>query len=292
MTTLDVTQRAVRKAVAREQGLLLALASPALVVMIVLLLLPVLWLVGLSFFEKGTLSFANYQRIAADAFYARSFWLTLWIALIVTASTAVIGYILAYTFTLLPRWLAAVGLAMVALPFWTSVLVRTYSWLVLLQNRGVVNKLLKDDLGLIDQPLRVMHNVTGTTIGMVHILLPFMVFPIYSALQRIDRDYMRAAHVFGASPIYAFWRVHFPLARTGLAAGIILVFVLSLGFFVTPSLLGGGRTMMMSLVIYRDVSLSLDWGPASAIATLFVLAVLAIFALGTRLVSLERLFQR
>jgi putative spermidine/putrescine transport system permease protein len=292
MTTHDATARAVRKAVAREQGFLLALASPALVIMFVLLVLPVLWLVGLSFFEKGTLSFANYERIASDSFYARSFWLTLWIGLLVTASTAVIGYILAYTFTLLPRWMAAFGLAMVALPFWTSVLVRTYAWLVLLQNRGVVNKFLRDDLGLIDQPLRLMHNVTGTVIGMVHILLPFMVFPIYSALQRIDQDYMRAAHVFGASPLYAFWRVHFPLARTGLMAGIILVFVLSLGFFVTPSLLGGGRTMMMSLVIYRDVSLSLDWGPASAIATLFVAAVLAIFALGTRLVSLERLFQR
>jgi putative spermidine/putrescine transport system permease protein len=292
VTTQDATQRAVRKAVAREQRLMLAIASPALLVMIVLLVLPVLWLVGLSFFEKGSFSFANYERIASDSFYARSFWLTLWIALIVTACTGVIGYVLAYAFTLLPRWLAALGLAMVALPFWTSVLVRTYAWLVLLQNRGVVNKFLKDDLGVIDQPLRLMHNVTGTTIGMVHILLPFMVFPIYAALQRIDRDYMRAAHVFGASPVYAFWRVHFPLARTGLAAGVILVFVLSLGFFVTPSLLGGGRTMMMSLVIYRDVSLSLDWGPASAIATLFVIAVLAIFAIGTRLVSLDRLFQR
>jgi ABC-type spermidine/putrescine transport system permease subunit I len=103
---------------------------------------------------------------------------------------------------------------------------------------------------------------------------------------------MRAAHTLGASPTYAFWRIHFPLARSGLAAGIILVFVLSLGFFVTPSLLGGGRTMMMSLVIYRDVSLSLDWGPASAIATLFIVAVLVIFVLGTRLVSIERVFQQ
>jgi len=291
MTTHDATRRAVRRAVAREQGLMFALASPALVVMIVLLVLPVLWLVGLSFFEKGSFSFANYSRVAEDAFYAKSFWLTVWIALIVTVATGIIGYIIAYALTLMPKWMAAVGLGFVALPFWTSVLVRTYAWLVLLQNRGVVNSVLLD-LGVIDEPLRLMHNVTGAVIGMVHILLPFMVFPIYSALQRIDPDYMRAAHAFGASATYAFWRVHFPLARAGLVAGIILVFVLSLGFFVTPTLLGGGRTMMMSLVIYRDVSLSLDWGPASAIATLFVAAVLAIFALGTRLVSLDRVFQR
>ena len=291
MTTAGATQRAVRKAVAREQTLMLALASPALAVMLVLLVLPVMFLVGLSFFEKGTLSFANYARIAQDAFYAQSFWLTVWIALVVTAATAVMGYILAYTFTLVPKWAAGIGLGLVALPFWTSVLVRTYAWLVLLQHRGIVNTALIN-LGIIDTPLRMMHNLTGTVIGMVHILLPFMVFPIYSALQRIDPDYMRAAHALGATPVYAFWRVHFPLARAGLAAGVILVFVLSLGFFVTPSLLGGGRTMMMSLVIYRDISLSLDWGPASAIATLFVIAVLAIFALGTRLVSLERLFQR
>jgi len=291
MTTVGTTKRAVRKAVAREQTLMLVLASPALIVMLVLLVGPVLFLVGLSLFEKGTLSFANYERIARDAFYAQSFWLTVWIALMVTAVTAVMGYLLAYAFTLMPPWAAAIGLGLVALPFWTSVLVRTYAWLVLLQNRGVVNTALIN-LGIIDQPLRMMHNLTGTVIGMVHILLPFMVFPIYSALQRIEPEYMRAAHTLGASPTYAFWRVHFPLARAGLAAGTILVFVLSLGFFVTPSLLGGGRTMMMSLVIYRDISLSLDWGPASAIGTLFVIAVLVIFAIGTRLVSLDRLFQR
>jgi ABC-type spermidine/putrescine transport system permease subunit I len=274
MTTAGATERAVRKAVAREQTLMLALASPALVVMLVLLVLPVMFLVGLSFFEKGTLSFANYARIGQDAFYAQSFSLTVWVALVVTAVTAVMGYILAYSFTLMPRWAAALGLGLVALPFWTSVLVRTYAWLVLLQNKGVVNTALIN-LGIIDEPLRMMHNLTGTVIGMVHILLPFMVFPIYSALQRIDSDYMRAAHVLGASPLYAFWRVHFPLARAGFAAGIILVFVLSLGFFVTPSLLGGGRVQVMATAIYQEALETLNW-PLAATVSMVLIAVFAV----------------
>jgi ABC-type spermidine/putrescine transport system permease subunit I len=209
----------------------------------------------------------------------------------VTLLCALFGYALAFGMTLMPGWAARLCLTLVALPFWTSILVRTYAWLVLLQNRGIVNNALIDS-GLIEERLSLMHNLTGTLIGMVHIMLPFMVFPLYAGMQRIDPDYAKAASGLGASALYAFRRVYLPLSLPGLAAGAVLTFVVSLGFYITPAVLGGGRTIVMALAIERDVNLNADWGPASASAVLFVLAVLAIFAALGRFVSVERLFSR
>ena len=137
-----------------------------------------------------------------------------------------------------------------------------------------------------------MRNETGVVIGMVHIMLPFMVFPLYAALRRIDPNQVRAAMSMGASATYAFWRVYVPQSLAGLSGGTVLVFVLSLGFYVTPAILGGGRTIVMSLAIERDVNLNFNWGPASASGVLFVIVVLGIFAALSRFVSVERIFHR
>jgi ABC-type spermidine/putrescine transport system permease subunit I len=248
------------------------------------------WLVGLSFLDAdGALSAANYLRVFADGSYVTSFWLTIRVAIAVTVITAVMGYVLAYAMTQMPPWLQTLCLALVALPFWTSALVRTYAWLVLLQYRGVVNKVLVQ-AGLLAEPLHLVHNLTGTMIGMVHIMLPFIVFPLYAGMRRIDPDLTRAALGLGASPIYAFGRVYFPQSVPALLAGVVLVFVLSLGFYITPAILGGGRTMMIALTIERDVNLHMSWGPAGAVAVLFVAAILGIFALVGRFLALERIF--
>jgi putative spermidine/putrescine transport system permease protein len=281
----------IRRDMRREQAAMLLLVMPSLAIMAALLLAPLCWLIGMSFVHGGLLSLANYQRIFTDAFYAQAMLRTLGVAMLVTLITAVCGYVIAYAITLMPRWASGVCLMLVALPFWTSALVRTYSWLVLLQNRGLVNTLLLK-LEVIDQPLQLVNSLSGTYVGMVHIMLPMMVFPIYAVLRRIDPNYMRAALSFGASQTYAFWRVYFPLSKPGLAAGSLIVFVLSLGFYITPALLGGGRVAIMSTVIERDVNFNRDWGPASAMSALFVLVVLAIFVLGSRAVSFERMFQR
>jgi ABC-type spermidine/putrescine transport system permease subunit I len=260
--------------------------------MTLLLLLPMLWIVGQSLIDRdNNFGLNNYTRLFADAAYADSFWLTVQIAGIVTLICGVFGYALSYAMTLMPRWAAGLCLVLVALPFWTSTLVRTYAWLVLLQHRGVVNKLLIS-LGAITEPLPLVHNETGTIIGMVHLMLPFMVFPLYAGLKRIDPDYMKAAMGLGASPLYAFWRVYVPQSMPGLTAGAVLVFVVSLGFYITPAILGGGRTIVMALAIERDVNLNYNWGPASAAAFLFVVTVLVIFVLLARFVSLERVFNR
>ena len=276
----------------RREARAAANAVPAVLVIVLLLGVPCAWLLGLSFIgNDGGPTLAHYTALFADAAYARSLWLTLWMAGVTTAICLVAGYLLAYAMTLMPRWAVTLTLALVALPFWTSVLVRTYAWLILLQNRGIVNNLLTG-AGVLDEPLRLMHNSTGALIGMVHIMLPFMVFPLYAALSKIDGDHVRAAAGLGASPMYAFWRVFFPQSLAGVAAGGVLVFVLGLGFYITPALLGGGKSIVMSIAIEHDISRNMNWGPGSAAGVLFVLGVLAIFAVVTRFMSLERLFQR
>jgi len=287
----DLGDREIRRVARREQLMLALLSLPALAVMSALLFIPLAWLVGLSFIDdNGSLTTANYARLLADGSLFKSLMLTLQLAFGVTVICAVTGYVLAYAITLMPRWLQTISLALVALPFWTSALVRTYAWLVLLQRKGVINRLLLD-FDLVSTPLHLVHNQTGTLIGMVHIMLPFMVFPLYAAMQRIDADLMRASLGLGASVFYSFRRVYLPQSLPGLVAGIVLVFVLSLGFYITPAILGGGRVMVISMVIERDINLHLNWGPASAIAVLFLVSVLGLFAIVGRFLSIERIFQ-
>ena len=281
---------AERRRVVRDERLgELLLASPAVVLVFVLLGIPVLWLLGLSFLAGGEPTLAHYQRLATDPVYLRSIAVTLRIACVVTALAVLIGYPVAYVLSQLRGGWAVLGLTLVMIPFWTSLLVRTYAWLVLLQRQGIVNKALVS-AGVVDEPLYLVHNEIGTVVGMVHVLLPLLVLPLYANMQRIDLGLMRAAASLGASPTYAFWRVYFPLSVPGLAAGAVLVFVLSLGFYITPAVLGGGKTLMVAILIERNVNLFFEWGAASSLAMLFAGVVLAFFWLLSRLLPLEQLF--
>jgi putative spermidine/putrescine transport system permease protein len=267
----------------------LALASPALTLLAVLLGVPVLWLAGMSILSGGEPTLEHYQRLATDPVYLRSMVVTLRIALVVTVLAVLLGYPVAYVLSQLRgRW-AALGLALVMIPFWTSLLVRTYAWLVLLQRQGLVNKALVGS-GMIEEPLYLVHNELGTVIGMVHVLIPLLVLPLYANMKRIDSGLMRAAASLGATPVEAFWRVYFPLSLPGLVAGAVLVFVLALGFYITPAVLGGGKTLMVSILIERNVNLFFEWGAASSLAMLFAGIVLALFSLLSRLLPLEQMF--
>jgi putative spermidine/putrescine transport system permease protein/spermidine/putrescine transport system permease protein len=174
----------------------------------------------------------------------------------------------------------------VILPFWTSVLVRTYAWLIILQRRGLVNDWLMS-LGIIDEPLQLAHNFTGVIVGMSHVMLPFLVLPLYASMKAIDRDYLRAGLNLGASPTKPFWQVFFPLSLPGLSAGLVLVFVICLGFFVTPALKGGGKVFMWSMRIEQTSRLYTNWGAASAMGVVLLVLTLGILwafykLLGTR----------
>jgi ABC-type spermidine/putrescine transport system permease subunit I len=263
---------------ARER-LLVLLASPALIVLGVLFIWPLLRLLSMSV-EGGTL--AHFEKAALDDLYISVLWDSLEIGALVTVICLLLAYPVAAWLAQAGRGGVALGMFFLLLPFWTSVLVRTYAWMVLLGRSGVVNRMLRD-WGLIDAPLPLLHNLNGVLIGMVHVLLPYMVLPIYAALVRIDPDLRRAAEGLGAPAWRAFLRVTLPLSLTGVFAGCALVFVISLGFFITPALLGGGRVMMISMLIEQQVREFLDWPFAAALATVLLAVTLGIYAVLARL---------
>lgn len=258
---------------ARER-MLLALAAPALAVLGLLFVWPLLRLLSMSVAD-GTL--AQFEKAALDELYVTVLWDSLEIALAVTAICLVLAYPVSLWLAQAGRTGFVLGMFFLLLPFWTSVLVRTYAWMVLLGRSGVINRMLRD-WGLIEAPLPLLHNLTGVLIGMVHVLLPYMVFPIYAALLRIDPDLKRAAEGLGAPAWRVFLRVTLPLSLPGVFAGCALVFVLSLGFFITPALLGGGRVIMIAMLIEQQVREFLDWPFAAALATVLLAATLAIYA--------------
>lgn len=251
-----------------------ALALPALLLFALFFGVPVARLMGLSV-EHGSAEW--YVRAFADPVYLDVFLLTLRIALAVTGITLLLGYPVAYLLaTTTPGW-RLVGFMLVLLPLWTSVLVRTYAWMVLLGRNGVVNKALVA-WGIVERPVALLYNTTGVLIGMVHVLLPFMVLPLYGALRRLDPGLMQAASGLGAPGWRVLWRVVLPLTAGGIAAGTVLVFVLSLGFFITPALLGGGRVVTIGVLIQQQVAELLDWNFAAALSVLLLVASVAIYA--------------
>jgi putative spermidine/putrescine transport system permease protein len=270
----------------REQRLMLALALPALLVILLLVVLPVGWLAWQSVYHNG-FTLENYRRIWSEDIYWRSFALTFEISLLVTLLALLLGYPIAYAASVAPKRWGIIILALVVLPFWTSVLVRAYAWLALLQRTGVINQLLRQ-FGVIDEPLALVHNSFGTVVATLHILLPFMVLPLYATMQQIPRDLMQAGASLGAGPLLTFWRIFLPLSLPGVLAGSTLVFVLTLGFYITPELLGGGRTIMISMLVSRNVELYDQWGAASAVGVVLLVAVGAIFFAVSRFIPLDR----
>ena len=277
----------LRRQQTREQWSLLSLATPALITIVLIILIPVGWLFYLSFIgSDGSATLEHYRKMVVYKSYFRVFITTFQVSLLTTLICILIGYPLSYFLALLPpRWVGFFMLA-VLLPFWTSLLVRTYAWLVLLQKRGLLNDFAMQ-IGLWDSPIKLVHNMTGTLIGMAHIMLPFLVLPLYGAMKKIDRDLMHAASNLGASPVNAFWRVYFPLSLPGLVAGSLIVFVLCLGFYVTPAVLGGGRVVMVATQITAILEHQFDWGAASALGVVLLVATILILYLAARLFKFD-----
>lgn len=271
----------------REQRMLLSLAGPSLIAVVAIIVIPVGWLFYLSFLgSDGQLSLEHYQKMIEYKSYARVFVTTFEVSILTTAICILIGYPLAYFLAIMPQRLAGFFMLTVLLPFWTSLLVRTYAWLVLLQKNGILND-FAISAGLWDSPIKLVHNMTGTLIGMAHIMLPFLVLPLYGSMRKIERDMMHAAANLGASPIQAFWKIYFPLSISGMVAGSLIVFVLCLGFYVTPAVLGGGRVVMVATQITAILENQYNWGAASALGVVLLVATLLILFAATRLFKLD-----
>ena len=265
-----------------------ALASPAFILVLVILVLPVGWLFWLSFVGPGGFTAVNYIRLYESGAYFAIFRTTFAMSLLVTALAALLGYPYAYLISQLSSRWAALGLLVVLLPFWTSLLVRTYAWLVLLQRRGLINTMLMK-LQIISEPLNLSYNVFGVTIGMLHIMLPFMILPLYAAMRAVDPGLTRAAISLGASRRQAFFSVFVPLTLPGLLAGSMLVFIYCLGFYITPQVLGGGRVNLVSMKILENATVYSDWGAASSLGVVLLLATLVIFKVSQKLLPVDRM---
>jgi ABC-type spermidine/putrescine transport system permease subunit I len=282
-----LNEKSLRTQAAQEQRLLLSLATPAVLAVIAIVVIPVGWLFYLSFTgSDGQLSFVNYQKMIEYKSYARTFVTTFEVSILTTLICILIGYPLAYFLAMLPERLAGFFMLAVLLPFWTSLLVRTYAWLVLLQKNGILNDFAMT-IGLWDSPLKLVHNLTGTLIGMAHIMLPFLVLPLYGSMKKIQRDLMHAAANLGASPVQAFWKIYFPMSLSGMVAGSLIVFVLCLGFYVTPAVLGGGRVIMVATQITAILENQFDWGAASALGVVLLVVTMVILTVATKLFKLD-----
>jgi putative spermidine/putrescine transport system permease protein len=287
-----LNSKALAKARRKEGRLFFNLSLPSLITILIVVFIPVFWLSSLSFFDRaGDFSWENYERIFQSQLYIKTFIVTLKISFITLFFCILLGYPLCYWLSQLPDRLASILMIFVLLPFWTSILVRTYAWLVILQRNGIINDTLLS-IGWIDEPLQLAHNLTGSIIGMVHILLPFFILPLFASMRSIDNNFIRAAISLGSTPRGAFWRVFFKMSLPGFFAGTVLVFVLALGTYVTPALLGGGKIQMLAQRIDSTIMLYSNWGAASALGVVLLVLAFAIIWIFNRAFGIDKLFMR
>ena len=240
----------------------------------------------LAFDESGGISWKAEER----RIYLFLFYRTMWMSALITVFCLVLGYPVAYLLATLPVRQSNLLLILVLLPFWTSLLVRTTAWIALLQSEGVLNDIMVF-IGVVsdDGRFQLIHNKFGTFVAMTHILLPFMILPLYSVMKTIPPSYMRAARSLGAPPLIGFLRVYMPNTVPGIGAGCILVFILSIGYYITPSLVGGQTGTFISNFIALHISETLNWGLAAALGVILLAVVLFLYFLYDRIVGVSNM---
>lgn len=220
----------------------------------------------------------NYEAALADPLVLSVMWRTLRICAIVTVFSVAMAYVLALLWVRGSALVRTLTELCILIPFWISVLTRAFGWLALLSSRGILNEWFQA-AGLIEDPLRLVRNEFGVIVGMIHFMIPFAVFPLASAMRMVDERVLMAARGMGASRTRVFWQVFVPMTAAGLLGAALLVFVFAIGFFITPAILGGGRSVMVAELIYLRIFQSPDWGLAAAISVILMLAVSALLAL-------------
>lgn len=269
-------------------GLSFLLIAPMMALMAFGFLYPVGKLLVGSFFSPE-FTLRHYQRLIQEPLYLAVMLRTFEIAFVVMVASLLLGYPIALAMARLKgRW-AMLVTACVLISLWTSALVRSYAWIVLLQRQGVVNSLLMD-AGLISQPLRLIYTEGAVIMAMTHVLLPYMILPIYSAVKTIPKELGQAARNLGAGAPTVFFKVTLPLSLPGVFAGSLITFILALGFYITPALVGGPRTLMMATLIGQQATETLDWGFAGALAAVLLLSTLAIVAIFRKALSFNKGF--
>jgi putative spermidine/putrescine transport system permease protein/spermidine/putrescine transport system permease protein len=273
----------------KMQKSLLLLVPPSLF-LLRFMFIPLFSILKLSFLTTdGALSLDSYIRFFSDGVYFKVILLTLRVSFVVMLVCLFLGYPVAYAMTKCSKRVTALIMILVMIPFWTSLLVRTYAWMMLLRSDGVINNLLLK-MGIVSHPLQLMNNTLGVYIGMTHVLLPYMILSLYPVLESIDENFVKAAMNLGANKYQAFFKVYFPLSMQGVSAGAILVFVMAIGYFITPALLGGSNTIMISQLIQIQVSKLLNWNFSSAVSMVLLFISLLILYVSKKIMKIEKLW--
>ncbi|MEO8278767.1 MAG: ABC transporter permease [Ideonella sp.] len=251
---------------------------------------PLIWFFIQALAEVGTPAeiISYVWTVATSKAVVTALTTTNWIALLVTLLVLLISYPVAYYLANNRGLRFTVVLFCIVVPYFTSIIVRTYSWMVLLGRNGLVNQVLQQ-LGLIDEPLALLYTQTGVLIGMVYVLLPYMVLTLFATMKAIDPSLMRAARGLGAGAFYAFTRVYFPLSIHGVISGSLIVFILSIGFFITPALMGGPSEVMIAMLIERSVEITFDWSGAAVMSLLLLVATMVLYSIYYRLTDVRRM---
>jgi len=265
-----------------------ALALPLVLFLTVIYLYPIGQVLWISFSDPEV-GFQNYERLVTNRGILKMLGNTFRICLITTAISLVLGYLVAYAMAHVTERHRIWILMFVLVPFWVSVLARAFSWVVLLHDNGIINRALLD-WGLITEPVHLVRNELGVLIGMTHYMIPYAVLPLYANLRGIDPRLVSAARGLGAGPFESFWRVYLPLSLPGIAGAGLLVFILTLGFFVTPSILGGGKTLMIAEYVSVQILQTVRWGVGSMLAMVLLVLVFLVFAVMSRVVDLRTMF--
>ena len=268
----------------RRAWQMLFLLAPVLVLIVTVFDWPLLKTMYWSILDEdtGRLTLAHFREFWESQAYFRIIWRTLRIALTVTGVTILLGYPLAYWATRLSEAARFVVLGLVVMTFWVSILVRTYAWIVVLGSSGLINRSLMG-LGLTEKPVQFLYNEIGIVIGMVNVLLPFLVLPLYAAMVRVDPRLMQVAQTMGARPMRVFWQVFFPLTVGALVTSAILVFILALGFYITPAILGGGKVPLVANMMDLLINRVANWNMAAVVSVVLLAMTLSLYALYQRL---------
>jgi len=266
--------------------LAVAMVAPLLIGLAVAFVQPVGQLLATSLWHPD-FTLVEYQRIGATPLYFRIIARTFLLATTVTVAALLLGYPVALFLARLSGWRLTVATACIMLPLWTSVLVRSYSWIVILQRNGLLNTFLQW-LGVINAPLPLLYNELAVVVAMTHVLLPYMILPIWAALRAMPRDLPLAAESLGANGPRVFWHVVLPLSMPGVASGTLMVFILALGFYVTPALVGGPRTLMLATLIGQQTIELLNWPFAGALAAVLLVTTLVLVAAFNRFLGLDK----
>lgn len=278
----------LRRLQRREQRIQMNFLVPCLLFLILFFFVPLAMFLSKAFFDPGFTT-AYFEKAFTQPLYLNTLIKTLKLSLTTTIVSVVLAYPVAFVITQASGKLKTAILITILIPFWTNILVRMFAWLAILGRDGVINSNLVS-MGLIDEPLPLLYNYFSVVLGMTHYMLPFMILPIYSVMAAIPTNLTDAAANLGAPPFRAFLRVFLPLSLPGVGAGCLLVFILSLGFYITPALMGGPKETMFAQIIEIQIDQMLNWGFAAALSTILLVLTIALYLVYERLLGIDRIY--